>query len=57
MTDNTNAGVLWDAVRAFSSFLDRGVYGLLNIVYQVFFNITSVFSLRLYDKIISPKEP
>ena len=42
MTDNTNAGVLWDAVRAFSSFLDRGVYGLLNIVYQVFFNITSV---------------
>lgn len=42
MTDNTNAGVLYDAVRAFSSFLDRGVYGLLNIVYQVFFNITSV---------------
>ena len=42
MTDNTNAGVLFDAVRAFSSFLDRGVYGLLNIVYQVFFNITSV---------------
>ena len=42
MTDNTNAGVLSDAVRVFSSFLDRGVYGLLNIVYQVFFNITSV---------------
>ena len=57
MTDNTNAGVLWDAVRAFSSFLDRGVYGLLNIVYQVFFNITSVdlfqneVMMRFYGRI------
>ena len=42
MTDNRNAGILWDAVRAFSSLLDHAVYGLLNIVYQVFFNITSV---------------
>ena len=57
MTDNTNAGVLSDAVRVFSSFLDRGVYGLLNIVYQVFFNITSVdlfqneVMMRFYGRI------
>ena len=42
MTDNAKVTAFAEACRTFSSFIDRGVYGLLNIVYQVFFNITSV---------------
>lgn len=36
-----SASVLWDAIRNFCSLLDRVTFGLLEFVYQLFFNVAS----------------
>ena len=42
MTDNSNAGTMTDIVRAIGGALNRGVYFLLSLMYQIFFNVASV---------------
>ena len=40
-TDNDKPGLIHNAFRKFFALLDRAVYGLLGIAYQLFFNIAS----------------
>ena len=52
-----SSGAIRNAIRAFSAFLDRPIFWLLGIVYQIFFNVASadVFSnatvMRFYGRI------
>ncbi len=41
MTDNGNANTIGDLIRSLFGFLNRGVYFLLGIMYQIFFNVAS----------------
>ena len=41
MTDNNNADVIQDLLRRFGAVLNKGVYFLLGIMYQIFFNVSS----------------
>ena len=41
MTDNNNADVIQDLLRRFGGVLNKGVYFLLGIMYQIFFNVSS----------------
>ena len=42
MTDNANAGVVWDLIRSFASAVNIGIYTLLSFMYEIFFNVSSV---------------
>lgn len=41
MTDNGNADTIGDLIRSLFGFLNRGIYFLLGIMYQIFFNVAS----------------
>ena len=42
MTDNANAGVVWDLIRSFASAVNIGIYTLLSFMYEIFFNVSTV---------------
>ena len=42
MTDNANAGVVWDLIRSFASAVNIGIYTLLSFMYEIFFNVSGV---------------
>lgn len=38
-TDYSDPGILWDSIRTICAFLDKAAYGLLAIMYEIFFNV------------------